>query len=410
MYSHKYIGSTLFILVLCLKLALLDSTSCLESLSRDSVDDDFCDCLEDSSDELHTSACPNSKFQCINAGFISVDIPSSHVHDGVCDCQDGSDEPTGLCPDNTKSAAKEFLGSKNEEIDRYEDALAIRTSRVKDGPFLKESIEKEATLTVETRQKEIAQLKLLLSSDTPIDKNKAKEFLARSSMQLRFATNILNLLAMVGTEAASKGLGRNLEYLSIADGCFRHSTMKKKHGAPEVPREGWEHIDVEWFQEEMIVVELCPFRLVYQYVVVRDEIAAYYRGEDPPTAKEDPETGANDRKPQEPARAPWLPDGWQINNGYLLGLFSGWATPDKVGRTNKFARSQSYTLGAHCHGFGDREAEVLFECGHQDKITSVIENAKCRYQITLKTPSACTNAEYEHLESEIADFEYKFEI
>lgn len=62
-------------------------------ISQDKVNDDYCDCPEDGSDEPRTNACTNSKFRCqkVKKGFFSV-IPSAWVNDGVCDCCDGSDE------------------------------------------------------------------------------------------------------------------------------------------------------------------------------------------------------------------------------------------------------------------------------------------------------------------------------
>ncbi|XP_068212147.1 uncharacterized protein [Palaemon carinicauda] len=62
-------------------------------ISKDKVNDDYCDCPEDGSDEPRTNACTNSKFSCVkNAkGFPKV-IPSAWVNDGICDCCDGSDE------------------------------------------------------------------------------------------------------------------------------------------------------------------------------------------------------------------------------------------------------------------------------------------------------------------------------
>lgn len=62
-------------------------------ISKDKVNDDYCDCPEDGSDEPRTNACTNSKFVCVKVmkGFPEL-IPSAWVNDGICDCCDGSDE------------------------------------------------------------------------------------------------------------------------------------------------------------------------------------------------------------------------------------------------------------------------------------------------------------------------------
>lgn len=67
--------------------------------SRDRVNDNFCDC-PDGSDEPGTSACPNGKFYCRNAGSTPRFLFSSRVNDQICDCCDGSDEYDGRmnCP------------------------------------------------------------------------------------------------------------------------------------------------------------------------------------------------------------------------------------------------------------------------------------------------------------------------
>uniref|UniRef100_A0A2M3ZL09 Putative glucosidase ii beta subunit-like protein n=1 Tax=Anopheles braziliensis TaxID=58242 RepID=A0A2M3ZL09_9DIPT len=79
---------------------------CLQTgreLSWDRVNDDYCDCPEDGSDEPSTSACTNGRFYCRfqkrhrTGRGRDRSIPSGWVNDGVCDCCDGSDEwlPTG---------------------------------------------------------------------------------------------------------------------------------------------------------------------------------------------------------------------------------------------------------------------------------------------------------------------------
>uniref|UniRef100_W8CAD4 Glucosidase 2 subunit beta n=1 Tax=Ceratitis capitata TaxID=7213 RepID=W8CAD4_CERCA len=62
------------------------------------VNDDFCDCLSDGSDEPSNNACAKGRFYCkyqkrhITGRGVDVYVPSSRINDGICDCCDGSDE------------------------------------------------------------------------------------------------------------------------------------------------------------------------------------------------------------------------------------------------------------------------------------------------------------------------------
>ncbi|KZC13779.1 PREDICTED: uncharacterized protein LOC107191971 [Dufourea novaeangliae] len=57
------------------------------------INDDYCDCPIDGSDEPGTNACNNGVFYCeTSASQVTAKIPSYKVNDGFCDCCNGSDE------------------------------------------------------------------------------------------------------------------------------------------------------------------------------------------------------------------------------------------------------------------------------------------------------------------------------
>ena len=82
----------------------------------------------DGSDEPGTAACSpsNQHFYCMNKEHRGRYIPSSRVHDSVCDCCDGSDEPIGAGCANT---------CKNEAEVAHAEAAALIESLVRPVPM-----------------------------------------------------------------------------------------------------------------------------------------------------------------------------------------------------------------------------------------------------------------------------------
>ncbi|KAM3330128.1 hypothetical protein ACQJBY_026864 [Aegilops geniculata] len=99
--------------------------------TRDQLNDDFCDC-PDGTDEPGTSACPEAKFYCKNAGHSPITIFSSRVNDGICDCCDGSDEygSNGTCKNTCWEAGKAAREKLKKKVATYRSGVVIRNQEV----------------------------------------------------------------------------------------------------------------------------------------------------------------------------------------------------------------------------------------------------------------------------------------
>ncbi|KAM0953888.1 putative mannose-6-phosphate receptor binding domain superfamily, glucosidase II beta subunit [Dioscorea sansibarensis] len=105
-----------------------------KKFTKEQLNDEFCDCL-DGTDEPGTSACPEGKFYCRNAGHIPLTIFSSRVNDGICDCCDGSDEYHSdvKCPNTCWEAGKAARENLKKKITTYHEGVRIRRRDVDKG-------------------------------------------------------------------------------------------------------------------------------------------------------------------------------------------------------------------------------------------------------------------------------------
>ncbi|KAL8484331.1 hypothetical protein ACS0TY_026857 [Phlomoides rotata] len=120
-----------------------------KKFNKSQFNDDFCDC-PDGSDEPGTSACPDGKFYCKNAGHTPLFLYSSRVNDGICDCCDGSDEYDGKtkCPNTCWEAGKLAREKLKKKITTYQEGVTIRRKEIE-----------KAKVTIAKEEKELLKLK-----------------------------------------------------------------------------------------------------------------------------------------------------------------------------------------------------------------------------------------------------------
>lgn len=81
---------------------------------------------------IGTAACSDNTFHCLNFGYKVIQIPSSRVDDGICDCCDGSDEGNLVnCTNICKSMADRDRAKFEKIINSFQTGHATRSEYIK---------------------------------------------------------------------------------------------------------------------------------------------------------------------------------------------------------------------------------------------------------------------------------------
>lgn len=141
-----------------------------KSVPDSHVNDDYCDCELEGTDEPRTGACANQPFVCANKPASALTIPASRVNDGVCDCCDGTDEDSAhiSCPNTCMETAAKARAALEAELKSIEEGSAIRAQRAQDGQAAKA----KRLLDVSEADGKLA---ALVASKADLEATKAKE-------------------------------------------------------------------------------------------------------------------------------------------------------------------------------------------------------------------------------------------
>eukprot|EP01116_Phalansterium_solitarium_P016363 TRINITY_DN3793_c0_g1_i1.p1 TRINITY_DN3793_c0_g1~~TRINITY_DN3793_c0_g1_i1.p1 ORF type:complete len:438 (-),score=105.44 TRINITY_DN3793_c0_g1_i1:211-1524(-) len=328
----------------------------------DHINDDYCDC-NDGSDEPGTSACSRGRFFCGRERGSERYVSASQVDDGVCDCCSGADEPPAACRDRCDELEAAWRQQLAAEAKVHLDGVKLKRQYVKRAKRAVPELRQQ--LLSARRELELAERALSQHSGGSGDRagHRRREAHSKAQRSQQHVALLQRLLRTPAADDASNAddaagrrggteFGASNEFAPLFGRCFEWSGQDRqfKGGSYDVPPGNY-------------TFELCPFASVGQTRIDR------------PAGDDAKQT--------------------------LLGVWAGWATAaaadDSHGQQPLLDGGQrlvmTYTHGEPCWQGPNRFVQVVLECAADDRLRLVKEDGKCLYTMWFTTPAACS---YQH--------------
>lgn len=420
------------------------------------VNDNFCDCVTDGSDEPATSACDKGIYYCENKGYIGKKIFSSQVEDGICDCCDGSDEypqidtsstkPITQCQDTCKQEAQIAMAHHVEEYNRQKEGLKIKqeyitkaSSEINSKKFRLVTIEgelevKKAEKKVEEKRKDEAEA---------VQELKRVEIEARKEEELKLQQEQLppvtqktedsqsfEMQEQPAGEPSQKETKQVEEEINVNGEPKTESDSEgDSESESEVDDESEEEIEEdedeeaeEREKEEISDPELAP--LIEVVNQLRDRVSQL-QNEIEELEKEKVEInsllnsdfGDNQEyyslkgqcfsaNTNEYTYEMCVFDNVQQKSKHggghtSLGRWEG--NSDMIFKDSQH-KTMKYTSGQKCWGGPDRSATIAVFCDKENRLDDPAEPNKCEYTLKFYTPAACSDQQLKQLHQQLKDY------
>jgi protein kinase C substrate 80K-H len=363
-----------------------------------------------------------TKFYCKNEFSNPKFIYSSRVHDGFCDCCDGSDEYDASkgkalknCPNTCKEEGVQYAQGLLAEIKEVEEGLAIAKGHsAENAAFKPTKLSEKARITAELVE---------------INKNLAEAEVKRSAAETtrnEYKDKLtVELKAKFGVdEAAANAAAANEEKKDADDewaedeqdppaenptaesGGEASQPAESTEGAtppPPVEETPQQKVDkalgedagLQALESEFNSARDKENEIRSQKTTKDNELANVNKILDidfGPNSRFAALYNANIQGDFGEYTYHFVPFVDARQSHTSLGTFSSWKTPYSV---------MSFTGGVHCWGGPDRSLDVTLHCGKVNQVIDVREPSKCTYTMAVKTPFACTEETLQSLRARL---------